>query len=268
MTTRAFLNLYIISALLFSASLWTVAASSARFADYASVSIRKSRGSDPVSVSVPPLAGSVKRSQQAVRSVSPSLNPGWMVGEGSLQVFEGGAAWKDTQVSRTCPPWLDISHGPKGDRVSGRGASCGLWADFASGGGDAWVSERVERPAGIKPGRHLRTLATNAANLCGVPASLFHRLIQRESGWDPDVVSHSGARGLAQIKDSTLLEVSPTLRPGVVWDGLLGGACYLRKQYDRFGTWPAALHAYRVGPSAKPSKVGRDYAAAIMGDAQ
>jgi soluble lytic murein transglycosylase-like protein len=112
-------------------------------------------------------------------------------------------------------------------------------------------------------------MATSAANLCGVPVAIFHALIERESSWRPFVVSKSGARGLGQIKDSTLREVSPTLRPGVIWDGLVGSACYLRRQFDRFGTWPAALHAYRVGPSAKPSRAARRYAADIMeGSAQ
>ena len=155
----------------------------------------------------------------------------WVSILGASQAFEGGAAWKDTQRlalagTRSPEPALVI--------------------------------------AGIKPGRHLQTLADSAADLCGVPRSLFHALIARESSWRPGAVSSSGARGLGQIKDSTLREVSPTLRPGVVWDGLVGSSCYLRKQFDRFGSWPRALTAYHLGPAAAVTDKARRYASDIM----
>jgi len=114
----------------------------------------------------------------------------------------------------------------------------------------------------------LRTLATNAADLCGVPAALFHSLIERESSWRPSVVSRSGAVGLAQVKPSTAREVSPTLDVSDPWQNLVAGACYLRRQFDRFGTWRAALHAYRLGPSAVVTRTAREYASDIMGGAQ
>jgi hypothetical protein len=113
-------------------------------------------------------------------------------------------------------------------------------------------------------GSYLRQMATDAAALCGVPVAIFHALIERESSWRPFVVSRSGAVGLAQVKPSTGRGLSPGLDVRDPWQNLLAGACYLRRQYDRFGTWPAALHAYRVGPNARPSKVARQYAADIM----
>lgn len=147
------------------------------------------------------------------------------------QAFEGGAAWKDTAVPAGTP--------------------------------------RNQAGAGIESGHHLRALATNAANLCGVPPALFHALIERESSWRPHVVSRSGAVGLAQVKPSTARGVSPGLDVREPWQNLVAGACYLRQQFDRFGTWREALHAYRVGPNARPSKVARDYAADIIqGSAQ
>ena len=118
-------------------------------------------------------------------------------------------------------------------------------------------------------GAGLRKMATDAANLCGVPVRLFHALIERESSWRPFVVSRSGAVGLAQVKPSTARGVSTGLDVWDPWQNLVAGACYLRAQYDRFGSWPAALHAYRVGPNAKPSRVARRYAADIIqGSAQ
>lgn len=114
-----------------------------------------------------------------------------------------------------------------------------------------------------------RQMAADAAGLCGVPVALFHSLISKESSWRPHVISRAGAVGLAQVKPSTAREVSPTLDVSDPWQNLVAGACYLRRQFDRFGTWRAALHAYRVGPNARPSKVARDYAADIIqGSAQ
>ena len=110
----------------------------------------------------------------------------------------------------------------------------------------------IDKPV-LKPGRHLQTLATTAAHLCGVPSKLFHRLIDRESNWRVHAVSSSGALGLAQIKPSTLRGVSPTLRPWVPSDRLIGAACYLRQMFDRHegeerARWHAALLDYRYGP--------------------
>lgn len=99
----------------------------------------------------------------------------------------------------------------------------------------------------------LRVMATNAANLCGVPVALFHALIERESSWRPHVVSRSGAVGLAQVKPSTGRGVSPGLDVHDPWQNLVAGACFLRRMYDRKGSWRAALRAYTDGPNRKHS---------------
>lgn len=112
-------------------------------------------------------------------------------------------------------------------------------------------------------------MATDAANLCGVEPALFHALIERESSWRPYVVSRSGAVGLAQVKPSTARGVSPTLDVRDPWQNLVAGACYLRAQFDRFGSWRKALHAYRLGPNARVSVAAREYASDIItGSAQ
>lgn len=42
-----------------------------------------------------------------------------------------------------------------------------------------------------------------ASNISGFPVSLIAATIHQESGWDPNIVSHAGAQGLAQAhKDS------------------------------------------------------------------
>jgi len=177
------------------------------------------------------------------------------------KAFEDGAVWKDTR-RRPEAAYLGESrhHGPKfGDgmeRVDRRGVSLRP---------DSRVSREQERPAGIKPGRHLQALATAAANLCGVPVAIFHALIHRESSWRPWVVSSSGAVGLGQIKPSTLRDIDPSLNAWEPWDNLLGSACYLRRQYDRFGTWRKALHAYHGGPNRRVTvQSTHDYATDII----
>lgn len=116
----------------------------------------------------------------------------------------------------------------------------------------------------------LRRMATSAANLCGVPVRLFHALIERESSWRPYVVSSSGAVGLAQVKPSTARGVSPGLDVRDPWQNLVAGACYLRQQRDRFGTWRLALYAYVAGPNrVRTTQAHRDYATDIIaGSAQ
>ncbi|WP_138472539.1 lytic transglycosylase domain-containing protein [Poseidonocella sp. HB161398] len=91
-------------------------------------------------------------------------------------------------------------------------------------------------------------LASDAARRHGIPESLFTRLVQQESGWNPNVVSHKGAIGLAQLMPGTarLMGVDPTDPQ----QNLEGGARYLRQQYNRFGSWRLALAAYNAGPEA------------------
>jgi len=81
-----------------------------------------------------------------------------------------------------------------------------------------------------------------------VPEDLFLRLVQQESGWHAGAVSPKGAIGLAQLMPGTaqLLGVDPH-DPA---QNLEGGARYLRRQFERFGTWDLALAAYNAGPEA------------------
>ena len=91
-------------------------------------------------------------------------------------------------------------------------------------------------------------LAQAAAGANGVPAGLFLRLVEQESGWNPNAVSVKGALGLAQLMPDTAraLGVDP-LDPV---QNLDGGARYLRTQFETFGSWDLALAAYNAGPGA------------------
>lgn len=91
-------------------------------------------------------------------------------------------------------------------------------------------------------------MARAAAQQHGVPEDLFLRLVQQESGWRADIVSHKGAYGLAQLMPETAKTLGVDSADPA--QNLEGGARYLRAQYDRFGTWRLALAAYNAGPEA------------------
>lgn len=91
-------------------------------------------------------------------------------------------------------------------------------------------------------------IARSAALRHGVPEDLFLRLVQQESGWNTQALSHKGAIGLAQLMPDTAAALG--VDPHDPEDNLDGGARYLRRQFDAFGTWPLALAAYNAGPGA------------------
>ena len=112
--------------------------------------------------------------------------------------------------------------------------------------------------------------ARAAAARHGVPADLFARLVQQESGWNPGAVSSKGAIGLAQLMPQTAARLG--VNPRDPMQNLDGGARYLRMQYDTFGSWRLALAAYNAGPGAvqqyggiPPYRETQGYVRAILG---
>ena len=94
----------------------------------------------------------------------------------------------------------------------------------------------------------LLSLARSAARKHGVPEELFLRLVQQESGWNPNARSHKGALGLAQLMPQTARALG--VDPHDINQNLDGGARYLAMQFRKFGTWRLALAAYNAGPEA------------------
>ncbi|MCF1710019.1 lytic transglycosylase domain-containing protein [Tabrizicola sp. J26] len=97
-------------------------------------------------------------------------------------------------------------------------------------------------------------VAKAAARKHGVPEDLFLRLVQQESGWNALAVSTKGATGLAQLMPGTAELMGVDINDPK--QNLEGGAKYLRKMYDRFGSWKLALAAYNAGPEAVDSADG------------
>ncbi|MGV8951584.1 MAG: lytic transglycosylase domain-containing protein [Cypionkella sp.] len=88
--------------------------------------------------------------------------------------------------------------------------------------------------------------ARSAARKHGVPEDTFLRLVQRESGWNQNVVSSKGATGLTQLMPGTARHLGVDINDADA--NLDGGARYLRMMFDRFGSWRLALAAYNAGP--------------------
>lgn len=142
-------------------------------------------------------------------------------------------------------------------------ASARLRPDFEAG------AQAIPRFEGRYSGPWLE-VARAAARRHGIPEDLFLRLVQQESGWNPQAISHAGAIGLAQLMPGTaqMLGVDPTDPVA----NLEGGARYLAQQFRAFRRWDHALAAYNAGPEAvrrhdgiPPFRETRDYVRIILG---
>ena len=117
----------------------------------------------------------------------------------------------------------------------------------------------------------LRAEAVKAAQAAGIDPDLFLRLVQQESGFRANAVSHKGATGLTQLMPATAAELG--VDPNDPIQNLAGGARYLRQQLDTFDGNPyLALAAYNAGAGnvrkhggVPPFKETQNYVARIMG---
>jgi len=93
----------------------------------------------------------------------------------------------------------------------------------------------------------LAGIIRDAAAATGLPEALIDAVIRTESGYRPKAVSRTGARGLMQLMPATAKElgVRDAFDPR---QNVMGGAKYLRKMLDRFGSLRLAIAAYNAGP--------------------
>lgn len=82
-----------------------------------------------------------------------------------------------------------------------------------------------------------------------LPIGLLDALIATESGYSPWAISRAGAGGLAQLMPATATELGVMNRFDPV-QSIEGGARYLRRMLDRFGSISLALAAYNAGPGS------------------
>jgi hypothetical protein len=117
----------------------------------------------------------------------------------------------------------------------------------------------------------LKEIARQKARDFGVNEDIFLKLVQKESGWNPQAKSSAGAMGLVQLMPGTAqgLGVSNPYDPV---QSLTGGARYLGQQLKRFGSYDKALAAYNAGPGnveryggIPPFKETQNYVRTILG---
>jgi len=108
--------------------------------------------------------------------------------------------------------------------------------------------------------------------------SLLGRLLYQESRYRPDIItgaqkSPAGALGIAQFMPATAAEFG--INPLDPFASIDAAGKYLRRLFDRFGSWEQALAAYnwgqgnvaRKGLTRAPQET-RDYYAQILNDVE
>jgi soluble lytic murein transglycosylase-like protein len=94
--------------------------------------------------------------------------------------------------------------------------------------------------------QHYIDLAAQDANDAGIPSDLFIRQIREESGFHPDVISRTGAIGIAQFEPDTAAGIG--LDPHDPVASLKAAAHLMATYYRRYGDYAKALSAYNAGP--------------------
>jgi hypothetical protein len=95
-------------------------------------------------------------------------------------------------------------------------------------------------------------VAMAAAEKYGIESSVLTSLITQESGWNPDAVSGTGVRGIAQVTRPTAIGLGYTAENYTTPSNqIYGAANYVSQMLKRFkGDYTLAIAAYNAGPGA------------------
>lgn len=122
--------------------------------------------------------------------------------------------------------------------VASRSESFEIFVRPAAGGASRTLLARVPYGAEIR----------RAAQRHGVDAFLLAAMVEAESSFDPQALSHRGAQGLLQVMPETAAELGLVDATDPL-QNLDAGARYLKHLLRRFDDVTLALAAYNAGPA-------------------
>lgn len=111
-----------------------------------------------------------------------------------------------------------------------------------------FVSEADAVPVAVVKPVARDDIFARAAAMHKVDVNLLRAVAWTESRGRVDAVSNRGAIGVMQLMPATAAELGVDPRDAA--SNIAGGAAYLARQINRFGSVPLALAAYNAGPGA------------------